>query len=64
MPRKTVKKSGIRIINRNVIKNFDATGHDLIDLHHLAANLHFLGTGAFTGAAHEVNYAITGSGTV
>lgn len=47
---------GISTTNRDIITDF-ANGVDKIDLSDFAGTFAFRGTGAFTGTAHEVNYA-------
>jgi serralysin len=54
---------GISTINRDIITDF-ANGVDKIDLSDFAGTFAFRGTGAFTGTAHEVNYAKVAGNTM
>jgi len=56
-------ESGIGIGSRDVVVDFNITD-DVIDLSGLTSGLTFLGTGAFTGTAKEINYSQAGGNTI
>ncbi len=58
-----VTDSGAASGVRDIITDF-VTGTDKIDLGDFADSFTFKGTGAFTGTAHEVNYAQVSGNTI
>ncbi len=59
-----VADSGAASGVRDIITDFNKTQADKIDLSSFTGDFVFKGTGAFTGAAHEVNYAQVGGNTI
>ncbi len=56
--------SGFTATTRDLVKDFNVSEGDKIDLSAFAGTFSFIGTGAFTGTAHEVNYSTSGGYTM